>query len=713
MPLKSEFVHLHLHTHYSLLDGANQLTPLLNQVRDFGQTAVAMTDHGNLFGAIDFYQKAKSQGIKPIVGCEAYLAPGSRRQREGLLAHNDYYHLILLATNLKGYHNLIKLSSKAYLEGFYYKPRMDKELLQEHHEGIIALSGCLSGEVPQLIGQQDIEKATQTAGEYQEIFGKDCYYLEIQANGLEQQLIANRGLIEIHKKLGIPMAGTNDCHYLKKEDARPHEIMLCLQTGKTLKDTNRMKFDTDQLYVKSTEEMVEEFSEIPEAILNTSRIAETCNLDLSFGTSFLPHYHPPEGMTREQYLQKLAEQGLAERLKTRPSSIPHEAYNLRLKEELAVLTTMGYAGYFLIVWDIIKFARSRGIPVGPGRGSAAGSLIAYTLYITNLDPLAHNLLFERFLNPERVSMPDIDMDFCMDRRGEVINYVIDKYGEDHVCQIITFGTLGAKAAIRDVGRVLDIPYAEVDRVAKLVPAQLNITLKDALAQEPKLQELVENDSRMTDLMTTARALEGLARHASTHAAGVVISQEPLMEHVPLYKTANGEVVTQYSMADIEKVGLVKFDFLGLKTLTMINYAVTMVNESRSPEDALNLDQYSPSDQKTYALLASGKTAGIFQLESNGMGSVLRQLQPDKFEEIIAVVALFRPGPMDNIPSFCNRKHGREKIEYLHPLLEDVLKETYGIIVYQEQVMEIAQVLSNYSLGEADLLRRAMGKKIHS
>lgn len=712
MPAKAEFVHLHLHTHYSLLDGANQLTPLLNQVRDFGQPAVAMTDHGNLFGAIDFYQKAKAQGVKPIVGCEAYLAPGSRRQREGLLAHNDYYHLILLATNLKGYHNLIKLSSKAYLEGFYYKPRMDKELLQEHHEGIIALSGCLSGEVPQLIGQQDIEKATQTAGEYQEIFGKDCYYLEIQANGLEQQLIANRGLIEIHKKLGIPMAGTNDCHYLKKEDARPHEIMLCLQTGKTLKDANRMKFDTDQLYVKSTEEMVEEFSEIPEAVLNTSRIAETCNLDLSFGTSFLPHYHPPEGMTREQYLQKLAEQGLAERLKTRPSSIPHEAYDLRLKEELAVLTTMGYAGYFLIVWDIIKFARSRGIPVGPGRGSAAGSLIAYTLYITDLDPLAYNLLFERFLNPERVSMPDIDMDFCMDRRGEVINYVIDKYGKDHVCQIITFGTLGAKAAIRDVGRVLDIPYAEVDRVAKLVPAQLNITLKDALSQEPKLQELVENDSRMTDLMTTARALEGLARHASTHAAGVVISQEPLMEHVPLYKTANDEVVTQYSMADIEKVGLVKFDFLGLKTLTMINYAITMVNESRSPEDALNLDQYSPSDQKTYALLASGKTAGIFQLESSGMRHLLVRIKPERFEDLIAILALYRPGPLESgmVDDFIKRKRDPSKIVYDPPELEHLLKETYGVIVYQEQVMAIANQMAGFSLGQADLLRRAMGKK---
>jgi len=714
VPSKSEFVHLHLHTHYSLLDGANQLNPLLTQVRDFGQSAVAMTDHGNLFGAIDFYQKAHAQGVKPIIGCEAYLAPGNRRQREGLLAHNDYYHLILLATNLKGYHNLIKLSSKAYLEGFYYKPRMDKELLQEHHEGIIALSGCLSGEVPQLIGKEDMEAAARTAGEYQELFGKDHYYLEVQANGLDQQLIANRGLVDIHKKLGIPMVGTNDCHYLKKEDARPHEIMLCLQTGKTLKDTNRMKFDTDQLYVKSTEEMVAEFSELPDAVLNTSRIAEQCNLDLSFGSTFLPHYHPPKGITREEYLQKLAEEGLTERLKARPSSLPPEAYDLRLKEELAVLTTMGYAGYFLIVWDIIKFARARGIPVGPGRGSAAGSLIAYALRITDLDPLAYNLLFERFLNPERVSMPDIDMDFCQDRRGEVINYVIDKYGEDHVCQIITFGTLGARAAIRDVGRVLDIPYAEVDRVAKLIPTQLNITLKDALAQEPKLQELVDNDPRMTELMTTARSLEGLARHASTHAAGVVISQKPLMEHVPLYKTANDEIVTQYSMTDIEKVGLVKFDFLGLKTLTMIQHAVTLVNQGRPPDQAIDLDQQSPDDAATYALLASGKTSGIFQLESSGMRNLLVRIKPECFEDLIAILALYRPGPLESgmVDDFIKRKRDPSTVVYDPPELEPILKETYGVIVYQEQVMAIANRMAGFSLGQADLLRRAMGKKKH-
>ncbi len=712
--MSSQFVHLHLHTQYSLLDGANQLNPLLRQVREFQQPALAITDHGNLFGAIDFHEKATAQGVKPIIGCEAYLAPGSRQQREGLLAHNDYYHLILLATNLKGYHNLIKLSSKAYLEGFYYKPRMDKELLQEHHEGLIALSGCLSGEVPYLIGQQDMEKAAQTAGQYREIFGKDHYYLEVQANGLDHQLIANRGLVDIHKKLDIPLVGTNDCHYLKKEDARPHEIMLCLQTGKTLSDTNRLKFDTDQLYVKSTEEMIAEFSELPEAVLNTCRIAEQCSPDLNYGTLSLPHYQVPEGFTHETYLETLAKEGLAERLTARPSSLPPEAHQLRLQEELAVLTQMGYAGYFLVVWDIIKFARSRGIPVGPGRGSAAGSLIAYALSITDLDPLAYNLLFERFLNPERVSMPDIDMDFCMDRRGEVINYVIEKYGEDHVCQIITFGTLGAKAAIRDVGRVMDIPYAEVDRVAKLVPTQLNITLKEALTQEPRLQELVDGDTRMKELMATAQALEGLARHASTHAAGVVISQKPLIEHVPLYKTGNDEIVTQYSMTDIEKVGLVKFDFLGLKTLTMIHQAVAMVNQKRAPEEHLDIERLPPNDAKTYALLASGKTSGIFQLESSGMRNLLVRIKPECFEDLIAILALYRPGPLESgmVDDFIKRKRDPSKIAYDPPELESILKETHGVIVYQEQVMAIANRMAGFSLGQADLLRRAMGKKKH-
>ncbi len=712
--MSSQFVHLHLHTQYSLLDGANQLDPLLKQVRNFGQPAVAMTDHGNLFGAIDFYEKAKAQGVKPIIGCEAYLAPGNRRQREGLLAHNDYYHLILLATNLTGYRNLIKLSSKAYLEGFYYKPRMDKELLQEHHEGLIALSGCLSGEVPWFIGRQEMDKAMRTAGEYREIFGKDHYYLEVQANGLDHQVIANRGLVEIHNKLGIPLAGTNDCHYLKKEDARPHEIMLCLQTGKTLKDANRLKFDTDQLYVKSTEEMVAEFSELPEAVLNTSRIAEQCNVDLNFNARYLPHYHVPDGWTHETYLEKLAREGLAERLRSRPSKISGDAYEQRLREELTVLVHMGYAGYFLVVWDIIQFARSRGIPVGPGRGSAAGSLIAYALSVTDVDPLVYSLLFERFLNPERVNMPDIDMDFCMDRRPEVINYVIEKYGKDYACQIITFGTLAARAAIKDVGRVMDIPYAEVDRLTKLVPSQLNITLQEALTQEPRLRELVDGDARMKELMATAQALEGLARHASTHAAGMVIANRPLTELVPLYKTSKDEIVTQYSMTDVEKVGLVKFDFLGLKTLTMIHQAVSIVNQERAPDARLDIERLPLNDPTTHRLLASGRTTGIFQLESSGMRNLLVRIKPARFEDLIAILALYRPGPLESgmVDDFIQRRRDPSKILYDPPELESILKETHGVIVYQEQVMAIANRMAGFSLGQADVLRRAMGKKKH-
>lgn len=724
--MPSQFVHLHLHTQYSLLDGANQIGPLVQQVKEFGMPAVAVTDHGNMFGAVEFYQKAQAGGIKPIIGCEAYMAPGSRYNREGLLAHNDYYHLILLAADRTGYQNLIKLVSKAYLEGFYYKPRLDKELLRQHHQGLIALSGCLSGEVPYLIGQNDMDGATRAAAEYQEIFGKGRYYLEIQANGLAQQRVANRGLVDLHKKLGIPLVGTNDCHYLKKGDARSHDVMLCLQTGKTLNDPNRLRFDTDQLYVKSSEEMAEEFAELPEAVLNTCRIADACDLKLSFNTSYLPQYRVPDGHTRESYLEQLAKQGLAERLRERPGSLPPDAYEARLREELTVITTMGYAGYFLIVWDIIKFARSRGIQVGPGRGSAAGSLVAYALRITDLDPLVYNLLFERFLNPERVTMPDIDMDFCMDRRDEVINYVIDKYGADHVCQIITFGTLGAKAAIRDVGRVMEIPYAEVDRVAKLVPPQLNITLDEALAQEPRLRDLVDTDPKITELMATAKALEGLARHASTHAAGVVISQEPLTDHVPLYKGANEEIVTQYSMGDIEKIGLVKFDFLGLKTLTMIHHAVRLINEKgkakaevkeTQPEPApqpalLDLARLPLDDQATYALLASGRTTGIFQLESPGMRSLLMRIQPECFEDVVAILALYRPGPLESgmVEDFIKRKRDPSHITYDPPSLEPILRETHGVIVYQEQVMAIANRLAGFSLGQADLLRRAMGKK---
>ncbi len=709
--MTASFVHLHLHTQFSLLDGANQIEPLIQQIKTFGQPAVAMTDHGNMFGAIEFYRKAKEIGVKPIIGCEAYMALGSRHaKKDSGLAHNDYYHLILLARNLTGYQNLIKLVSKAYLEGFYYKPRMDKEILKEHHEGLIALSGCLSGEIPYLIGQKDMAGAMAVAGEFQELFGKEHFYLEVQANGLDHQRIANAGLIEIHKKLGIPLAGTNDCHYLKKEDARPHELMLCLQTGKTLSDPARMKFDTDQLYVKSTEEIAPAFAEFPGAVANTCRIADHCELELALNKTHLPQYKAPEGYTRESYVEYLAIEGLKSRLTERPSTIPVAVYEQRLREELMVICSMGFAGYFLIVWDIIRFARNRNIPVGPGRGSAAGSLVAYALRITDLDPLVYTLLFERFLNPERVSLPDIDMDFCMDRRGEVLNYVVDKYGSDHVAQIITFGTLGAKAAIRDVGRVMEMPYADADKVAKLVPNQLNITLEQALETEPRLRELVDTDPKVRELMTIARSLEGLARHASTHAAGVVISEEPLTDHVPLYKGANDEIVTQYSMGDVEKIGLVKFDFLGLKTLTMIRRAEILINESHPGQPPLSVDLLPFDDAKTFALLSSGKTTGIFQLESSGMRDLLTGFKPDRFEDIIAIIALYRPGPMDLIPDFIKRKQGKVPIVYELPELEPILKDTYGVIVYQEQVMAIANTVAGFSLGQADILRRAMGKK---
>ena len=709
--MTASFVHLHLHTQFSLLDGANQIEPLIRQIKTFGQPAVAMTDHGNMFGAIEFYRKAKEIGVKPIIGCEAYMALGSRHaKKDSGLAHNDYYHLILLARNLTGYQNLIKLVSKAYLEGFYYKPRMDKEILKEHHEGLIALSGCLSGEIPYLIGQKDMAGALAVAGEFQELFGKEHFYLEVQANGLDHQRIANAGLIEIHKKLGIPLAGTNDCHYLKKEDARPHELMLCLQTGKTLSDPARMKFDTDQLYVKSTDEIAPAFAEFPGAVANTCRIADYCDLELALNKTHLPQYKAPEGYTRESYVETLAIDGLKSRLTERPSTIPLAVYEQRLREELMVICSMGFAGYFLIVWDIIRFARNRNIPVGPGRGSAAGSLVAYALRITDLDPLVYTLLFERFLNPERVSLPDIDMDFCMDRRGEVLNYVVEKYGSDHVAQIITFGTLGAKAAIRDVGRVMEMPYADADKVAKLVPNQLNITLEQALETEPRLRELVETDAKVRELMTIARSLEGLARHASTHAAGVVISEEPLTDHVPLYKGANDEIVTQYSMGDVEKIGLVKFDFLGLKTLTMIRRAETLIHESHPGDPPLSVELLPFDDAKTFALLSSGKTTGIFQLESSGMRDLLTGFKPDRFEDIIAIIALYRPGPMDLIPDFIKRKQGKVPIVYELPELEPILKDTYGVIVYQEQVMAIANTVAGFSLGQADILRRAMGKK---
>jgi DNA polymerase-3 subunit alpha len=714
--------------------------------------AIAMTDHGNLFGAIEFYLKAKEAGIKPIIGCELYVAPQSRLARDGgdqddsfeasaKGQRTPYYHLIVLAQDEAGYRNLMKLVSLAYLEGFYYKPRVDKELLAAYGKGLLATSGCLRGEIPFLLNQGLRDEATQAAGAYQDIFGKDNFFIEIQENGLEQQTRVNRDLVEMSRRLDIPLVATNDCHYLERHDAKAHDVLLCLQTGKTINDPKRMRFSTEELYVKSAEDMARLFGELPQAVRQTVTIAERCNLALDFGTFHLPHYAVPDGTTREAHLQQLAVAGLTERLARMSAAPPTPGnylasretvaqYEQRLRDELTMINAMGYAGYFLIVWDIINYARTHGIPVGPGRGSAAGSLVAYALKITDIDPVRYGLIFERFLNPERISLPDIDMDFCMDRRGEVINYVTQKYGADHVAQIITFGTMAAKAAIRDVGRVLDIPYAEVDKVAKLVPTTLNITLDEALAQEPRLRELTETDPRIGELITLAKSLEGLARHASTHAAGVVISKEPLTEHVPLYRGVNGETVTQFAMSEIEKIGLVKFDFLGLRTLTVIDQAVKMINTRQRSSVTLDARQRSSvtldsgrpdappfsaaeiplDDPKTFALLCTGQTTALFQLESGGMRELVASLRPDRFEDIIAIIALYRPGPMDLIPDFVKGKHGKTSTSYDVPELEEILKETYGVIVYQEQVMAIAHRVAGFSLGQADILRRAMGKK---
>ncbi len=717
-----QFVHLHLHTQYSLLDGANQVDPLIAVAKEFKMPALAMTDHGNLFGAIEFYQKVKKAGMKPIIGCEAYLAPRSRFDKEAHGVHEDdysdhsgsnpYYHLILLAANETGYKNLVKLISIANLEGFYYKPRIDKEVLHRHSAGLIGLSGCLRGELPYLLARGQEKEATAAAQTYQDIFGKGRFFIEVQDNGLDLQREANRQLVQLSKAQGIPLVGTNDCHYLHKEDAHAHDIMLCLQTGKTVNMQNRMRFQTEQLYFKSPEEMARGFSEIPEAVTHTLHIAEMIDLNLKLGEVHLPNYAVPDGITREAYLGMLAEKGLKERLagRTGVDEAYRQRYAERLKSELNIIGAMGYEGYFLIVWDIINYARSSRIPVGPGRGSSAGSLAAYALGITDIDPIAYGLIFERFLNPERVTLPDIDMDFCMDRREEVIRYVTEKFGADHVGQIITFGTMAAKAAIRDVGRVLEVPYAEVDHLAKLIPNTINITLDEALAQEPRMMEAAKGNPKIAEVISLAKQLEGLARHASTHAAGVVISAEPLTDHVPLYRGSKGEIVTQYAMEDIEKIGLIKFDFLGLRTLTVIDHAVRLVNakEGRS----LHLPEIPLDDKETYVLLGSGETSGIFQLESAGMQDLLVKMKPDCFEDVIAILALYRPGPIGSgmVDDFIKRRRGATKIQYEHPQLEGILAETYGVIVYQEQVMKIANVLAGFSLGEADLLRRAMGKK---
>jgi DNA polymerase-3 subunit alpha len=703
----ADFVHLHVHSEYSLLDGAARLEKLVERARALKFPALALTDHGNLFGAVDFYTACEKAAVKPILGCELYVAPGSRFERspqDG--GYEGASHCTVLARTRAGYANLMKLVSKAYLEGYYYKPRVDRELLAQHADGLLVLSGCLNSEVSRLLTAGDEVKARETAGWYQEVFGKDHYFMEVQAHGLEQQVAVTEGTVRIARAIGAPLCGTNDSHYLEADHARAHEALLCIQTGTTMSDPGRWRFSSSEFYVKSADEMRAVFKDLPEAYRNTLAVAERCNVDLQFGQFHLPRYQVPDGFTLDSYLEERAFEGL----RSRYGSSPADAVVDRLRYELGVISKMGFSGYFLVVWDFISYARRRGIAVGPGRGSSAGSLVAYCLGITNVDPIRYGLIFERFLNPERISMPDMDIDFADDRRDEVIRYVVDRYGADRVAHIITFGTMGAKAVIRDVARVLGFSYGEADRIAKLVPGfPLNITLDEALEKAPPLAEQVKRDQRVGEMWAVARALEGCTRHASVHASAVVISDEPLMERVPLYKDPKRpELITGYAMGPIEKLGLLKMDFLGLKTLTVITDALRLIKEARGIDldaDALPLD-----DARTYQLLSEARTFGVFQLESAGMRDALKRLRPQRIEDIIAMVALYRPGPMDLIEDFVDRKHGRAPIAYEHPLMERHLQETYGIMVYQEQVMRLAAELAGFSLGEADTLRKAMGKK---
>ena len=703
----SEFVHLHVHSEYSLLDGAAQLEKLVAKAKELKFPAIALTDHGNLFGAIDFYLAAQKAGVKPILGCELYVAPGNRKDRgsqDG--GYEGANHLTVLVRNRTGYKNLVKLVSRAFLEGFYYKPRVDRELLAQHADGLLVLSGCLNSEVSRMLSAGDAVKARETAGWYQDVFGKDHYFMEVQAHGIEEQERVMVDTLRIAKSIGAPVVGTNDSHYLENGHSRAHEALLCIQTGTNLQDTQRFRFSTQEFYIKTAEEMARVFAELPEACSNTLAVAERCNLTLEFNQFHLPRYVVPSEHTLDSYLHELAHAGL----KRRYGANPGDAIEARLAHELAVIEKMGFAGYFLVVWDFIRYAREQGIAVGPGRGSSAGSLTAYCLGITNVDPIRYGLLFERFLNPERISMPDMDIDFSDDRRDEVIRYVAERYGRDRVAHIITFGTLGAKAAIRDVGRVLGMPYGDVDRIAKLVPNfPLNITLDDAYQKSLPLAEMVRGQANVKELWEIARTLEGCTRHASVHASAVVISDEPLEEYIPLYKDPKRpELITGYAMGPIEKLGLLKMDFLGLRTLTVLANTVALIKESRGL--TLDLDRLPLDDKKTYEMLSDAKTFGVFQLESSGMRDALRGLKPEQLEDLIAMVSLYRPGPMELIPDFIQRKHGRSKITYEHPAMEKFTRETYGIMVYQEQIMQIASEMAGFTMGEADILRRAMGKK---
>jgi DNA polymerase-3 subunit alpha len=711
------FVHLHLHTDYSLLDGACEIGELTAEAARRGMPAVAVTDHGNLFAAANFFHKAGTHGVKPIIGCEVYVAPDNHKNRGSDAERSN--HLVLLAENDEGYRNLIKLVSTGFLDGFYYKPRVDHDLLQQHSRGLIALSACLRGEVADALVSDKFDQARTNAYRLRDIFGKGNFFLEVQDQGMEIEARLNRDLVQLSRETGIPLVATNDTHYLTRSDAHAQEVLMCIQTGKTMSDANRMKFPSDQFYFKTAEEMSEVFRELPEAVSRTVAIADRCNVKIQRVTNPFPEFKVPEGHTTDSYFEKVVREGfltrapvLERQAKENRLRHPISVYEARLTSELEMIKKMRFAGYFLIVWDFIHYARAQDVPVGPGRGSAAGSLVSYALHITDVDPLQYDLLFERFLNPERVSMPDIDIDFCMRRRGEVIEYVRQKYGNESVAQIITFGTMAAKAVMKDAGRALDMPYGEVDRLAKMIPPTLNISLEDALKQSPQLDSLREKDERVRELVEVALRLEGLARHASTHAAGVVISPQPLTEIVPLYKSSKDEITTQYDMNALERIGLLKMDFLGLTTLTVLSDAVKLIKQNREVD--IELDTLPLDDEITYKLFARGDTTGIFQFESHGMRDILRRYQPTRLEDLTALNALYRPGPIQGgmIDDFIARKHGKKKVTYDLPELQEILAETWGVILYQEQVMQIANRLAGFSLGDADLLRRAMGKKKH-
>lgn len=697
------FTHLHLHTEYSLLDASSKIKELAVRARELGMDSMAITDHGVMYGVIDFYRAARENGIKPIIGCEVYVAPGSRFDREHGSGEDRYYHMILLAENNQGYQNLMKIVSKGFVEGFYYKPRIDDEVLREYHEGIIALSACLAGEVPRFLARGMYEDACRVARKYKEIFGENNFFLELQDHGIPAQKTVNQGLLRMSQELSIPLVATNDCHYIFKEDVESHDILLCIQTGKKVADENRMRYEGGQFYVKSEEEMRALFPYAPEAIENTHKIAERCNVEIEFGVTKLPQFDVPGGYTSWEYLKKLCQEGFKRRY---PQA--DEELEKRLEYELDVIHTMGYVDYFLIVWDFIHFARSSGIMVGPGRGSAAGSVVAYSLEITDIDPIRYQLLFERFLNPERVSMPDIDIDFCFERRQEVIDYVVRKYGKDRVVQIVTFGTLAARGVVRDVGRALDMPYAKCDSIAKMIPDDLGMTLEKALKASPDLHSAYESDEEVRYLIDMSRRLEGLPRHTSMHAAGVVISRTAVDEYVPLSRAADGSITTQFTMTTLEELGLLKMDFLGLRTLTVIQSAVELAKKSTGR--TIDLSSIDYNDKKVLESIGTGKNDGVFQLESSGMKSFMKELKPENLEDIIAGISLYRPGPMDFIPRYLKGKNDRASITYECPQLEPILAPTYGCIVYQEQVMQIVRDLAGYTLGRSDLVRRAMAKK---